>query len=136
MIPVGVTGGRDLTDWPMVWDALNTARRLLRSHGGMELHVGDCPTGADRWARRWAAFYRQPGVLHVAHWTKLGRAAGPERNGRLVAKISALLTFPGGIGTNDCAAQAEKRDVAVVRIKRPTGPTESTEANGKRSQTG
>src|SRR5690606_41427184 len=70
--------------------------------------VGDCPTGVDvlvleAWP--FAAYF-------AADWNWLGNAAGPERNGRMVAWCAetggVLLAFPGpsSRGTWDCVRQA------------------------------
>jgi O-acetyl-ADP-ribose deacetylase (regulator of RNase III) len=67
--------------------------------GPVRLLVGDCPTGADRHAARWA---RQRGVAvevfrarwqHMAAEGKPRRAAGPLRN---LAMLDALDQAPGG----------------------------------------
>lgn len=72
-----ITGSRDWKPehyW-MVWDACHEAESIV---------VGDCPTGADLWARRFCAFYQRPLELFGAHWTVHGRAAGPIRNQKMV----------------------------------------------------
>jgi len=45
-----VTGSRDLTDRATVWGLLD---RLYARYGTVMVVHGDCPTGADRFARQW-----------------------------------------------------------------------------------
>ncbi len=70
---LAVTGSRwwrqDL--WWMVWCELHDAEFLI---------LGDCPTGVDLWARRFAEFYQRPHRIHVADWDAHGLSAGPLRN--------------------------------------------------------
>lgn len=82
-----------------------------------EVGVGDCPTGVDALVRELVP----DAVVFVARWRELGRRAGPERNGRLVAwaaeaELRWLLAFPGprSTGTPDCVQQAEDAGVPVV----------------------
>ncbi len=68
-----VTGGRKLQPTP---EQARQFHALMKRHEIDCIVHGDCPTGADRWAKAYAAHH---GVWHVgipALWDKYGRAAG------------------------------------------------------------
>lgn len=61
-----------------------------------------------------------PGAKHLpflADWRTLGRAAGPIRNKRMLdeGKPDLVVAFPGGRGTANMVAQAERAGVRVTR---------------------
>lgn len=117
-----VTGSRDLSDQLMVWDALVTNLKREPS----SLVVGDCPTGADRFAREaWTRVDAiQVGVagpldVHVADWTTHGKSAGPLRNRAMVDSGADLcLAFykqgAGNRGTKDCVRRAKIAGIPVI----------------------
>ena len=87
--------------------------------------VGDCERGVDVLVVgvRWPVAVYSFG----ADWQALGKRAGPERNGRMVAWAaevpgSVLLAFPGpsSRGTWDCVRQARAAGLSIV-IKRVGG---------------
>jgi len=94
-----ITGSRD-------WEGLSAENRVYRVLDavanlayqlGEKLTIvhGDCPTGADTCADRWAR-RREPVVAletHPADWTIYGKAAGPRRNRHMV-----------GLGADMCIA--------------------------------
>ncbi len=53
---------------------------LVSSYGDVTVVHGDCPTGADAAARKWAESRGATEERHPADWLKHGRAAGPLRN--------------------------------------------------------
>lgn len=120
MTRILVTGSRH---WPDS-DALRAALdELLAQHGQpLTVVVGDCPTGADRMARRWALDRRASGArleVHHADWHRYGRAAGPIRNRRMVASgADVCLAFiqPGAAsrGTRHCVGRAERAGIPVT----------------------
>lgn len=65
---------------------------------------------------------RLPVKRHLAYWSKLGPAAGPERNGRVVADCDRLVAFWDGLsrGTDNAIKQAEAagKPVDVRRFSR------------------
>lgn len=81
----------------------------------MCLIYGDCPTGIDNLVHRWGGQMRTTpnaitGQCYTADWGRLGRAAGPDRNARMVASGADLcLAYPHGDtsrGTLDCLTRA------------------------------
>lgn len=99
-----VTGSRYWTDRQAVYDALN---EVYRTYGPFVLVHGACSTGADALAHDW---YTLAGRLvpvteerFKASWETRGRAAGPERNERMVkAGGQLLLAFTGPCAREHC----------------------------------
>ena len=62
---------------------------------GLVIIQGDCPTGIDALARRFADEYEVPLESYPADWAKYGRAAGPKRNQRMAdAGADLCMAFP------------------------------------------
>lgn len=110
-----VCGGRDFERPAFIWTKLDefhatTPIGALIQGGGR---------GVDRIAAEWAR--TRPEIeRHVcrANWANLGRAAGPIRNGRMLEWLpDAVLAFPGGPGTADMVAQAERAGVRIVKFQ-------------------
>lgn len=115
LVPVGyrrvvVCGGRNFDDRELLWCALGEVRAGVVIQGG-------CPTGADRMAKQWAAFYRRECVQVDADWTAHGRAAGPMRNRRMARdhKAALVVASAGGAGTASMVREAEAVKLHVVR---------------------
>lgn len=114
-----VCGGRDF--FPRVDDATRLCADLHRVRP-VVLHHGDA-RGADRWAA--ALVSRMDGVTVVAHPADLdahGKAAGPRRNEEMLRKATdaagrapTVIAYPGGRGTDDMVARAERAGCRVLR---------------------
>lgn len=117
-----VTGGRDFTNVALV-------DRLLDALDPDTLVVGDCPTGADLFARDWAERRPRTGKrvdlrVYEADWKAARargnvRSAGPIRNARMVRDhrdAAFLLAFKGGTGTADCVSNARLEGVPVLFV--------------------
>lgn len=79
-VTVIVTGSRAFSLSFRVYKALDD---LFAEYGKVHLRVGDCPTGADLYTRRWAEKFPEKVAsvqVFAADWAKHGRAAGPIRN--------------------------------------------------------
>ena len=114
-----VTGSRAWSDRAAVEHALGTALRLFRP---MVVVTGGCPTGADRMAEEWAHRAGVEVEVWPADWAAHGRAAGPLRNGRMVAagaRMALAFLLPGGQsrGTEDCVRRAEAAGIPVQRFE-------------------
>ncbi len=72
-----VTGSRRLADPSIVYANLNDYVAYARI---WRLHVGDCPTGVDAYATRWAQLNGIAYSVHRAAWGKHGKGAGIIRN--------------------------------------------------------
>lgn len=107
-----VCGGRDYDDW------VSLGGRLLNLHAdqGIALVIhGGCPTGADHLAAVFASQQGIPCAEMVAHWSALGRKAGPVRNQWMInlLKPDLVLGFPGGAGTADMLSRARAAGIPV-----------------------
>ena len=113
-----VCGGRDYADRASVFSELDALRER---HGPLTVIQGGAP-GADMLARMWCRDQKRVHMINEpADWKAHGRAAGPIRNGVMLAecKPSLVLAFPGGRGTADMIRQAEAAGVPVVRVPSP-----------------
>lgn len=113
-----VSGGRDFEDFGKIKRELD---KLLPID---EIHEGGCPTGADRFARVYAADMGIKNVTHHADWNAHGRSAGPRRNALMiqkawnmqdkgVAQVTAVF-FAGGKGTENCLMNARNKKLKIV----------------------
>ncbi len=122
-----VTGSRHHDNPDRIWNALDE-RRAAHPDRTMILVVGDCPTGADMYARAWAKDHDVPCSVWIAEWEKYGKSAGPRRNRKMVDAFlhNECLAFyqPGEAnkGTRDCADYAEERGIPVTRFDNPDAP--------------
>jgi hypothetical protein len=109
-----VTGSRNWPDPDLLY------RKLDQLHQRADLIVvhGDCPTGADAYARIWCRM-NPAGVTEIrcpADWSQHGKAAGPLRNAQMVADGADLcLAFRIGIsrGTSDTIDRARAAGIRV-----------------------
>lgn len=117
-----VTGGRDFCEQRDGADHMGERMALgwaLDWLSPSRVIVGDA-TGADRWAVIWCERRGVEFTRVTADWDKLGKAAGPIRNQRMVdMKPDAGLRFPGGRGTGDCCHRMSKAGIPVYEIKFP-----------------
>lgn len=113
-----VCGGRDYADRDHVFrvlDKIHTLRSIC------EIIQGECPAGADRFAREWALNRGQTLTRCRAEWEKHGKRAGPLRNRHMLTlKPDGVVAFPGGRGTQDMITAAQEAGVPVYR-PRPSG---------------
>lgn len=130
-----VCGGRDFRDWIMVRTEL---RHIESERGPISCIIqGECPTGADKWAKIYADMHRIPcpndfepdwDNLDVPNarpkynrWGKLYNAnAGPDRNQRMIddGKPDLVVAFPGGNGTADMVRRAKAAGIEVITLSR------------------
>lgn len=113
-----VCGGRDYDDRAAVYAALD--KLLLKAtaepDGVLVIIQGGCKTGADKWARAFAATHHRCHLINEeADWKQHGNAAGPIRNSAMLAKHApdGVVAMPGGSGTADCVRQAEAAGIKV-----------------------
>ncbi|MEV2279308.1 SLOG family protein [Nocardiopsis sp. NPDC049922] len=127
-----VTGSRKLENKIRVRRKLNESLRESVKRGEvLQIAVGDCPTGADKFVRDWAYEYKNDIRVRCrvfsADWDKYGRKAGPIRNAFMVdealmfsrvANLEAVcLAFPRddekNAGTHHCATTAGAKGISV-----------------------
>ena len=79
-------------------------------------------SGADYGAMCWARERGIPQQPYPAAWATFGRAAGPKRNGWMLADLLkdkegepiAVIAFPGGTGTADMVRRARAAGMPVL----------------------
>lgn len=124
-----VTGARDWPDRLAVYRALNEVceefdlnyepdeyGNTMPDPSKITVIHGHCPTGADHWADEWCIGSFFMAERHPADWKRFGKAAGPKRNGEMVALGADLvLAFPmvGSRGTVDCMTKATSAGIPV-----------------------
>lgn len=99
------------------------SRRTIGWHAALADQCGVHPDrllGADWQAHRWAEPTGVPTDPYPADWGRLGRAAGPLRNQRMVdvltdARHRLVVAFPVGssAGTMDCCRRASRAGIPV-----------------------
>ena len=107
-----VTGGRNYADREAVFRALDSLNDPI-----IDWVVHGFAKGADSLAREWAI---SRGVNHKgypADWRVHGPKAGPLRNKQMLKESNPtlLVWFPGGPGTKNCVATAERMGILVLR---------------------
>lgn len=118
-----ISGGRYFNDVALLWRTLdeihNETPVQLLVEGASDDVTGPY-IGADFWAHQWALARQVPCIRERAEWKKLGRAAGPIRNGNMLKGYlpDRLVAFPGGRGTANMVSQSEKAGL-VIQIVRP-----------------
>ncbi|NUS43741.1 MAG: DUF2493 domain-containing protein [Mycobacteriaceae bacterium] len=90
---------------------------------------GDCPSGADRFAREWCEGQSDRVVeeRHPAEWRRHGKAAGFIRNQAMVDRgADAVVAFPMGEahGTRHCLDAASKAGIPHVTVTPSSQRTE------------
>ena len=124
-----ITGSRAWDDTPALYRELN--KRLIE-HGRISVVHGDCPTGADLFAKQWAQEQIMAGmrqgeawVRHEAYpalWDEFDKAAGPIRN-KYMTQLEAdeCLAFPTAAsrGTVSCMDLAWAAGIPVVNYGAP-----------------
>jgi hypothetical protein len=118
-VKVIVTGSRDFDDEACVRAKLDDIQPTV-------LIVGDCPTGADLFARRWWIGQAHVEIkVYKADWEALGKAAGPWRN-RVMVQANrdadlGLAFFKRGAknrGTAGCVALMREAGIKGRKITR------------------
>lgn len=93
-----VCGGRDFEDRDLLFATLD---RVLAKYGDALVILHGGQRGADLLAERWAKMREVEYIGVPARWTRLGKAAGAERNKRMRDrwKPDACIAFKGREGT-------------------------------------
>lgn len=112
MIRVLVCGGRDYTDAMTLGSWLGG----IHKDRGIALIIEGGGTGADTLARLFGQYAGIPVRTFGANWRKLGKAAGPIRNAKMIeeGKPDLCVAFPGGRGTADMVRRARAAGIEVL----------------------
>ena len=105
-----VCGGRDYNDKEVIREKLTALKHMYPDavlvHGGAP--------GADSMAGWIGGTVGFEVEVHIAHWAKYGKAAGPIRNQEMLdSGIDLVVAFPGGSGTADMVERARDAGVSV-----------------------
>lgn len=130
-----VTGARDWSDDVAVAEALLEARDTATRGAEIVLVHGDCQTGADAIAKRWATTWGWIVEDHPADWERYRNAAGYRRNAEMVnlgADICLAFIRPcvalrcrgrlprhDSHGTAHCAGLARSAGILVIEVRGP-----------------
>jgi len=108
-----VCGGRNYTDKAAVYAVLDK----LRAKRPITVLIHGDAAGADRLAGEWAKDRGIDLTVFPANWTKHKKAAGPERNARMLAegKPEGVVAFPGKDGTANMIDLATRAGLTVWR---------------------
>lgn len=128
-----VCGDRNWRDRLFLCEVLDTFHRLLH----FECVIEGEAKGADSMARQWAERARVPVLSFPADWQTHGKAAGPIRNGRMLAEgmPTLVLAFHDDIeaskGTKDMVARARRANVPTfVLTRRANARLRATQTTG------
>lgn len=121
MTRVLVTGGRNFTDRPAMFRALDTLAQLF----GPLFIIEGAARGADAAAARWAECRSSdPAVCSgrvtvPADWSRHGKRAGPIRNTEMLVlhRPNIVLAAPGGTGTADMVRKAKAAGLPVYDLE-------------------
>lgn len=104
-------GSRHLHDTERICKFLDS---LTTTHA-----VVGCANGVDAICAAYHFGLGVPVSIHKADWDNFGKSAGPRRNKEMLDKhpdIELVIAFPGGAGTNNMVAQAERRGIKIQRV--------------------
>lgn len=112
-----ICGGRDFYGENFKYQEILDALEALTPVP--ELVITGEASGVDTVAREWAALRGIPCMVFPAAWQALGKAAGPIRNGWMLAygNPDMILAFPGGVGTASMVKLASGAGVKVVMAR-------------------
>jgi len=125
-----VCGGRKFDDMRILAEAFKVS--------GFKPEIivqGECPTGADLLARRYAWANGIELESFPPRWKLFGKAAGPKRNAEMAEACipgeDGCIALPGGKGTESMVREAKKRglrlwiadDALIVKMMKEKGWT-------------
>lgn len=104
-----IAGGRDRSLSESDFERLD---KLRESTPVDEVVSGGAP-GVDTHGEFWARSRGIPVARFPADWLKQGKAAGPIRNRKMAEHADAVVLFPGGNGTENMFAEAQRFDLDI-----------------------
>ena len=111
-----VCGGRTYNERAKVADVLCELSANRRGEAMTLIH--GAAAGADKIAAECAGDLGWTIEAYKANWLRYGTSAGPIRNRAMIdrGKPDLVIAFPGGSGTEDMVARAEKAGIPVRRV--------------------
>jgi hypothetical protein len=120
-----VTGYRHWQDSRVIWNRMQRLQDVCAlERSGLEVAVGDCPTGVDSFIRDWAVTAPASLRIFYADWGTHGQSAGPLRNKEMIdtvmreGPVDRVIAFlhPDPKGTRQCAFYAQAMGLHVEKI--------------------
>jgi len=108
-----IAGGRDFRP-TLRW--LGLVVNELIQLGATQIVSGRA-RGADTFGEAISAALCTKPALFPADWDEHGRAAGPIRNHQMAENADAVILLPGGAGTANMFATAQKLDLRIVDLR-------------------
>jgi hypothetical protein len=107
-----VCGGRDFDDYKYLSTVLTA---IQATHDLFTVLIHGDAKGADAHADAYARLHLIPVLRFPADWKRLGTAAGPARNAKMLrdGKPDMVIAFKGGRGTANMVKQATEAGVTV-----------------------
>ena len=122
MTVILVTGGRDFSDKKFLYKTLDNLHKKLRISKVIQGYARGADRLADSWARsRGISSSGATYYITDVDWRKLGYAAGPLRNQRMLNSepdIEYVVAFPGGTGTADMIERSVKAGKVILRANK------------------
>lgn len=108
----------NVAQWRRAFDIMEQLEVAADGAGKRLIIIHGAARGADHLADFTSNFLGIRAVAFPADWEKHPKAAGPIRNRQMLSegKPHLVVAFPGGKGTADMCAIAEKAGVSVRRI--------------------
>ena len=110
---LGIVGSRKYNDYNTIETFIATLNLTITGI------VSGGATGVDSLAEQYAKKHNLPLTVFKANWSAEGKAAGPNRNTKIVNECTALVAFPDAdsVGTYDTIRKAEKKGIPVFVYK-------------------
>lgn len=94
MIKLMVCGGRDFSNKELCFSSIQKfIEEENLDYSQIIILEGECPTGADSFAKEFANLHNILLEKYPADWKKYGKAAGPIRNKEMVTNCDYCLAF-------------------------------------------
>ena len=114
-----VCGGRDFSNEELLIVELDA---IMRKELYVTCLIHGAARGADSLAGKYAREHGIQEVICPANWGQFGKAAGYRRNKSMLdLSPNLVVAFPGGAGTANMIALAERQGVRVIQIGLKTG---------------
>lgn len=105
-----IAGGRDYQLQDNDYKKLNELASVFLI---TEVVSGGC-SGVDKCGEAWAALKDIKVTRFPANWQVHGKAAGPIRNKQMAEYADMLITFKGGVGTQNMIRQVKENNLVVI----------------------
>ena len=91
-----VAGGRDFSDWKMLYQVMDAQRSLARLDKEKIVVLSSTERGAAKLGESWAKKRKLKIKKYLADWDKYGKSAGYRRNAEMVKDADYSIVFWDG----------------------------------------